>query len=179
MSAPWPFRQDEWDALKAAKAQTALVDMQRKFAASQADLTQALTERDWLLAEAPDELRERYAAVPRVDSPRRATPHLDRLREDLARVRRERDGVREELARQAAECEDLRAQLGHLRSLAATAVAELRGLAAFNRADANRFRGTSSPFGFGPTRAAEAYERAAAIVELACGLLPNSDENRG
>lgn len=109
MSAPWPFRQDEWDALKAAEAQIALVDTQRQFAASQADLTRAEREND-------------------------------RLRTGLA-----------------------------------AAVAELRRLALANRRDAC---GLAQPYVWGPTRAAQAYERAVAIVEQACGL-SNSDENRG
>ena len=62
---------------------------QRDLAASQADLTQACVERDWLLAEAPDELRERYFAIPRKDSPRRPTIHLDLVRAELASARTE------------------------------------------------------------------------------------------
>lgn len=108
-----------------------LLAMQQRFAALQADLTQACVERDWLLAEAPDELRERFFAVPRADSPRRPTPHLDRLRDGLT-----------------------------------VAVAELRRLALANRRDAC---GLAQPYCFGPTRAAQAYERAAEIVEQALG----------
>lgn len=48
-------------------------------------------------------------------------------------------------------------------------VAELRRLAAENRADAARFAGTSSPYGFGPNRAARAYEHAAELVEQTVG----------
>lgn len=45
------------------------------------------------------------------------------------------------------------------------ALTELRRLAAEARLEARRFVGTSSPLGFGPHRAAEAYEKAVELLE--------------
>jgi uncharacterized protein (DUF3084 family) len=67
---------------------------QGALAASQADLTRALAERDRFI-KAADELHGSW---------------LD-LKADIARLKLERDGVREELTRQAASNEDLTATL--------------------------------------------------------------------
>lgn len=107
---------------------------------------------------------------------------LREAEQERMRVERERDGVREELARMADELDDVRHDLAHrltemrdardaaratIRTVAEqrdAVLAELRGLAAANRRDACTL---SQPDCWGPTRAAEAYEKAAAIVEQA------------
>lgn len=55
------------------------------------------------------------------------------------------------------------------RHAAAQLIEQLRQRAVECRADADRFRGTSSPNGFGPHRAAEAYEDAVALAEQTLG----------
>jgi septal ring factor EnvC (AmiA/AmiB activator) len=62
-----------------------------------------------------------------------------------------------------------RAELEQLRTAAAAVLAELRELAGDARSEAAPFRHTSSPLGFGPHRAAEAYEKAVALVETLDG----------
>jgi hypothetical protein len=111
---------------------------------------------------------------------------------DLTRVERERDElafrVRElqahrqlrdaELTSARAELEQLRARLnapcgtchpcdhyGRNTDL----VAQLRRLAAENRAEVAHLAGTSSPLGFGPNRAAMAYDHAAELLEQTLG----------
>jgi hypothetical protein len=67
-------------------------------------------ERDWLLAEASDELRERFFGIRAKAAPPsrvgRPTPHLDMLRAELASARTELDAVRtarDNLGRELAE----------------------------------------------------------------------------
>jgi hypothetical protein len=59
-------------------------------------------ERDWLLAEASDELRERFFGIRAKAAPPsrvgRPTPHLDMLRAELASARTARDNLGRELA---------------------------------------------------------------------------------
>jgi len=95
----------------------------------------------------------------------------DRLARRLAEALRENSLLRDALAasqvaRLAAERRfqlDLqRARLDHTRTGVAGVVAELRQLALANRRDAC---GVSAPYCWGPTRAAEAYEKAVALVE--------------
>lgn len=74
------------------ETQRELAAAQAAFAASQADLTEALAERDWILAEASDEVRARFFALPRARSHQRPTPHLDA-------VKRERDDLAAEVER--------------------------------------------------------------------------------
>lgn len=85
MSAPWPFSEDEWAAKKAATARLG------EALSTSARLRQVEVERDWLLAEAPDEVRERFFALPRESPGRRPTPHLNAVNARLRRVEVERD----------------------------------------------------------------------------------------
>jgi hypothetical protein len=55
------------------------------------------------------------------------------------------------------------------RQAATQLIEQLRQRAVECRADADRFRGTSSPNGFGPHRAAAAYEDALALAERMLG----------
>lgn len=124
-----------------------LRETQDALAASQADLTKALAQRDEFVR-AADELHNSW---------------LD-LKDELAEMRDARDATQATI-RTVAEQRD-------------AVLAELRRLAAANRRDACTL---SQPDCWGPTRAAEAYERAAAIVAQRLGdaPLPNSDKNRG
>jgi hypothetical protein len=64
---------------------------------------------------------------------------------------------------------DTASELERLRTAVVATVAELRRLAAGRRAEVAHLANTSSPYGFGPNQAAEAYDKAAALVEQTLG----------
>jgi len=79
---------------------------------------------------------------------------------------RERNEALHELAHARFQLDLQRARLDHTRTGVAGVVAELRQLALVNRRDACSL---SQPYCFGPTRAAEAFEQAVALLDQALG----------
>ncbi len=52
------------------------VDLDRRYVLALQDVTKALAERDWLLAEAPDDLRDRYHRLKQPDEPHSGEDHV-------------------------------------------------------------------------------------------------------
>jgi ABC-type transporter Mla subunit MlaD len=145
-----------------------LRQVQADLAASQQDLTRVERERDAVReelarqAEANEDLTVTLAV--RTGMLRRAREDCDAISAIAHRVALAAGVTSLRLDDVRRGVDELLAEVEQRRTALAGVLAELRELAAANRADAARFAGTSSPYGFGPTRAAEAYEKAAALV---------------
>lgn len=122
----------------------------------------------------PEYLASMAALERRTRRPEPAPPVVElstsaRLRETqgaLAASQADLTRAEREIERLVRHLSEANGEVARLREGLAAVLAELRRLALANRRDAC---GLAQPYCFGPTRAAEAYEKAAAIVEQKLG----------